>query len=72
MAASARLAASRVQKIAVIEQQFGTFFNDNFNKPASAYIKTTPGWSVTYGNENNTVTTGINLLNQYDGPTTAC
>jgi ABC-type sugar transport system substrate-binding protein len=65
-AASARLAASRVQKIAVIEQQFGTFFNDNFNKPASAYIKTTPGWSVTYGNENNTVTTGINLLNQYD------
>src|SRR5436309_6063514 len=64
--ASARTAATKLQKFAVIEQQFGTFFTDNFNKPATAYIKTKPGWSVTFGNENNTVTTGINLLNQYD------
>jgi len=64
--ASAHTTASRLQKIAVIEQQFGTFFTDNFNKPAQQYIKTKPGWSVTFGNENNTVTTGINLLNQYD------
>ena len=27
-------------KIAVIEQQFGTFFTDNFNKPAQQYMKT--------------------------------
>jgi len=63
--ASARTAA-RLQKIAVIEQQFGTFFNDNFNKPAKQYVGTKEGWSVTFGNENNSVTTGINLLKQYD------
>jgi ABC-type sugar transport system substrate-binding protein len=65
--ASAHTTASRAQKIAVIEQQFGTFFTDNFNNPANAYVKKSmPGWSVAYGNENNTVTTGINLLNQYN------
>jgi ABC-type sugar transport system substrate-binding protein len=63
--ASARTLA-RLQKIAVIEQQFGTFFNDNFNKPAKQYVGIHPPWSVTFGNENNTVTTGINLLNQYN------
>ena len=42
--ASARTLATRAQKIAVIEQQFGTFFTDNFNNPANAYVKTTPGW----------------------------
>src|SRR5580765_6313989 len=54
---------ARLQKIAVIEQQFGTFFNDNFNKPAKQYVGIHPPWTVTFGNENNTVTTGINLLN---------
>ncbi len=65
--ASAHTTASRLQKIAVIEQQFGTFFTENFNNPANAYVKhRMPGWSIAYGNENNTVTTGINLLNQYN------
>lgn len=57
---------ARLKKIAVIEQAFGTFFTANFQKPLSAYLKKSqPGWSATFGNENNTVTTGINLLNQY-------
>jgi ABC-type sugar transport system substrate-binding protein len=57
---------AKSQKIAVIEQAFGTFFTQNFEKPLSAYLKKSqPGWSDTFGNENNTVTTGINLLNQY-------
>jgi hypothetical protein len=64
--ASAHTTASRLQKFAVIEQQFGTFFTDNFNNPATSYLKTKPGWSVAFGNENNTVTTGINLLNEYN------
>jgi ABC-type sugar transport system substrate-binding protein len=64
IASAASLA--RLQKVAVIEQQFGTFFNDNFNKPAKQYVGIHPPWSVTFGNENNTVTTGINLLNQYN------
>jgi len=65
LGASPAAAAVKSKKIAVIEQAFGTFFTVNFNKPASAYIKQHPGWSVTFGNENNAVTTGINLLNQY-------
>jgi len=63
--ASGATRATKLQKIAVVEQQFGTFFTENFNKPLDAYLKTKPGWSDTFGNENNTVTTGINLLNQY-------
>src|SRR4051795_13745280 len=65
LGASSAAAAVKSKKIAVIEQQFGTFFTVNFNKPAQAYVKKAPGWSVTFGNENNTVTTGINLLNSY-------
>jgi ABC-type sugar transport system substrate-binding protein len=65
LGASSAAAAVKSKKIAVIEQQFGTFFTVNFNKPAQAFIKKSPGWSVTFGNENNTVTTGINLLNSY-------
>lgn len=57
--------ASKLKKIAVVEQQFGTFFTENFNKPLGQYLKKKPGWSDTFGNENNSVTTGINLLNQY-------
>ncbi|MDX6597622.1 MAG: ribose transport system substrate-binding protein [Gaiellales bacterium] len=58
--------AAKDKKIAVIEQAFGTFFTANFNKPLDQYLKKSqPGWSATFGNENNTVTTGINLLNQY-------
>jgi ABC-type sugar transport system substrate-binding protein len=58
--------AAKAQKIAVIEQAFGTFFTENFQKPLSAYLKKSqPGWNETFGNENNTVTTGIDLLNQY-------
>ena len=64
--ASAHTTASRLQKIAVVEQQFAPFFTDNFQKPLTAYLKKSqPGWSGTFGNENNTVPTGINLLNQY-------
>src|SRR5712691_1526489 len=65
--AGAATRANKLQKIATIEQQFGTFFTENFNKPLDAFMKTkeASGWSDTFGNENNSVTTGINLLNQY-------
>jgi ABC-type sugar transport system substrate-binding protein len=53
-------------KVAVIEQEFGPFFADNFETPAKDYLKAkAPASSVTFGNEANTVTTGINLLKQY-------
>jgi ABC-type sugar transport system substrate-binding protein len=59
--------SNKLKKIAVIEQQFGTFFTENFNKPLTAYLKTPlgRGYTATFGNENNSVTTGINLLKQY-------
>jgi ABC-type sugar transport system substrate-binding protein len=58
--------SAKLKKIAVVEQAFGTFFTENFQKPLAAYLKKSqPGWQATFGNENNTVTTGINLLNQY-------
>jgi ABC-type sugar transport system substrate-binding protein len=61
-------AASKTKsyKVAVIEQQFGPFFADNFDAPAKDYVaKESPTTELTFGNENNTVTTGINLLKQY-------
>lgn len=58
-------ASTRDKKIAVIEQIFVPFFTVNFEKPAKAYIKKQPGWSVAFGNENGSVPTGINLLKGY-------
>jgi ABC-type sugar transport system substrate-binding protein len=57
---------SKTYKVAVIEQQFGPFFADNFDKPAKDYVaQKAPTVKLTFGNENNTVPTGIGLLKQY-------
>jgi len=62
----ARTAASKVKNIAVIEQAFAPFFTENFQIPLTQYLKKDQkGWTQTFGNENNTVPTGINLLNEY-------
>src|SRR5207237_3425069 len=63
--ASPAAAAVKSKRIAVIEHQFGSFFTEIFHKPAKAYLKQFPDWSVTFGNENGSLTTGVNLLNQY-------
>ena len=55
-----------MQKIAVIEQEFAPFFTENFQKPLAEYLKKDhSSWSETFGNENNTVPTGIKLLEEY-------
>jgi ABC-type sugar transport system substrate-binding protein len=75
MARTAR-ASTKVKEIAVIEQGFSPFFTDNFQQPLQKYLATAkgaaatttsapPGWKYTFGNENNTVPTGIGLLNEY-------
>jgi ABC-type sugar transport system substrate-binding protein len=65
-ASSGGASKAKSYKVAVIEQQFGPFFADNFDGPAKDYVaKKSPTTSLTFGNENNTVTTGINLLKQY-------
>ena len=62
----ARAASSKVKRIAVVEQAFAPFFTENFQIPLTNYLKKDQkGWTQTFGNENNTVPTGINLLNQY-------
>ncbi len=69
--------SGKVEKIAVIEQAFSPFLTESFQNPLAKYLaspqsggsaSTThslPGWSYTFGNENNTVPTGIGLLNEY-------
>ena len=70
--------SSKVKEIAVVEQVFEPFFTENFDIPLNKYLATHPagsmtattlhsvaGWKDSYGNENNTVPTGINLLDEY-------
>lgn len=75
-ATTAASSSSKVKKIAVIEQAFAPFFTENFQNPLAKYLATNgsgaatdtaapSGWSYTFGNENNTVTTGISLLKEY-------
>ncbi len=71
-------ASSKVKEIAVVEQVFQPFFTENFDIPLNKYLATHPagsmtattghsvaGWKDSYGNENNSVPTGVNLLNEY-------
>jgi ABC-type sugar transport system substrate-binding protein len=73
---AAAKSSNKAKKIAVIEQAFAPFFTENFQIPLAHYLAanggsdatdtTSPaGWSYTFGNENNTVPTGIQLLNSY-------
>jgi ABC-type sugar transport system substrate-binding protein len=63
---SARTARAKAQTIAMIENQSGPFYTDNFEKPMRAYLsKSAPGWTATFGNENNSLPTGVGLFNQY-------
>lgn len=75
-ATTAASSSKKGKKIAVIEQAFAPFFTENFQIPLAHYLAanaaapatttTSPaGWSYTFGNENNTVPTGISLLNEY-------
>jgi ABC-type sugar transport system substrate-binding protein len=62
----ARAASSKVKEIGVVEQAFAPFFTENFQIPLTQYLKKSQkGWTQTFGNENNTVPTGINLLNEF-------
>jgi ABC-type sugar transport system substrate-binding protein len=62
----ARTAASKVKEIGVVEQAFAPFFTENFQIPLTQYLKKDqPGWTQTFGNENNAVPTGINLLDEF-------
>ena len=57
---------AKQQVIAMIENQSGPFYTDNFEKPMRAYLaKSAPGWKATFGNENNSLPTGVQLFNQY-------
>ena len=52
--------------IAMIENQSGPFYTDNFEKPMRAYLAdNAPTWKATFGNENNSLPTGVQLFNQY-------
>jgi ABC-type sugar transport system substrate-binding protein len=69
-------ASTKVKKIGVIEQAFSPFFTENFQQPLQKYLGTKKGtlattttapsgWGYVFGNENNTVPTGISLLQEY-------
>lgn len=73
---SAAAKSNKLKKIGVIEQAFAPFFTENFQIPLQKYLATSTGtaattttapagWAHTFGNENNTVPTGISLLNEY-------
>jgi ABC-type sugar transport system substrate-binding protein len=71
-------ATSKTLQISVVEQAFGPFFTENFNNPLNKYLAThsasakratttasVMGWKDAFGNEDNVITTGINLFNEY-------
>jgi ABC-type sugar transport system substrate-binding protein len=63
---SSRASRAKSQTIAMIENASGPFYTDNFEKPMRAYLsKQAPTWKATFGNENNSLPTGVQLLNQY-------
>jgi ABC-type sugar transport system substrate-binding protein len=74
--AVAMAASGKTKKIGVIEQAFAPFFTENFQQPLAKYLSTDKGslattttapsgWGYVFGNENNTVPTGIQLLQEY-------
>jgi len=59
-------ASKRAQKAGCIEVTFSPFFTQIFQVPMAAYIKANKiPWSLTFGNENASIPTGIQLYNQY-------
>ncbi|HEY2439251.1 MAG TPA: sugar ABC transporter substrate-binding protein [Solirubrobacteraceae bacterium] len=73
---SSAAASNKVKTIGVIEQAFAPFFTENFEQPLQKYLATATGtiattttapagWNHQFGNENNSVPTGISLLDQY-------
>ncbi len=59
-------ASKRAQKAACIEVTFSPFFTQIFQVPMAAYIKAKKiPWGLTFGNENGSIPTGIQLYNQY-------
>jgi ABC-type sugar transport system substrate-binding protein len=59
-------ASKRAKKAACIEVTFSPFFTQIFQTPMAAYIKANKiPWSLTFGNENASIPTGIQLYNQY-------
>ena len=59
-------AEAKALVIAMIENQSGPYYTDNFEKPMRAYLaKNSPKWKATFGNENNSLPTGVQLFNQY-------
>jgi ABC-type sugar transport system substrate-binding protein len=65
-ASSAFAASGKPHKIAGLDQALDAAHEESFNNPINAYLKAkAPGWTATYGNENNTVTTGLTLAQEY-------
>jgi ABC-type sugar transport system substrate-binding protein len=65
-ARSSRASSAKSQVIAMIENASGPFYTDNFEKPMRAYLaKNAATWKATFGNENNSLPTGVQLFNQY-------
>jgi ABC-type sugar transport system substrate-binding protein len=65
-ARSSRAARAKSQVIAMIENASGPFYTDNFEKPMRAYLsKNASTWKATFGNENNSLPTGVQLFNRY-------
>jgi len=61
-----RASQTKALTIAMIENQSGPYYTDNFEKPMRAYLaKNAPTWNATFGNENNSLPTGVQLFNQY-------
>jgi ABC-type sugar transport system substrate-binding protein len=65
-ARSSRSTLAKSQVIAMIENASGPFYTDNFEKPMRSYLaKNAASWKATFGNENNSLPTGVQLFNQY-------
>ena len=59
-------ASTRAKQIGLIEVTFSPFFTQIFQNPMQQYLKSKqPAWSISFGNENGSVPTGIQLFNQY-------
>src|SRR5579863_7700203 len=59
-------ASKRATKAGCIEVTFSPFFTQIFQVPMAAYIKANKiPWGLTFGNENGSIPTGIQLYNQY-------
>jgi ABC-type sugar transport system substrate-binding protein len=65
-ATPALAASAKAHKIAALDQALDAAHEESFNNPINAYLKAKAhAWTATYGNENNTVTTGLTLAAEY-------